>query len=271
METRAVWQISGGPLSRFYGELFLRDGIALIGPGDTGTWSAEIVDDSRDGSFVRRFATDVNCGELVVLRKGLSRICAVGLVVGEYEYFNQFDDVNGWDLQHGRRVRWCQVPAEYNFGKAVFGAGPTRFSRVRNAEVLDYAVRFANSPPTLWQTASLRELPAEEAPLENVPDHLREIVANVHDLRPLFFDHKSFGDPPVEDELIVHFVAPFLRALGWPSERIAVKWRHIDVMLFAALPRTPENSYLVIEAKRLGTDVEGVCDSSRGRSRYRRD
>jgi hypothetical protein len=32
--TRAVWQISGGPASRAYAEVFLRHGAALIGPGD---------------------------------------------------------------------------------------------------------------------------------------------------------------------------------------------------------------------------------------------
>ncbi len=32
--TRAVWQISGGPASRAYAEVFLRHGVALIGPGD---------------------------------------------------------------------------------------------------------------------------------------------------------------------------------------------------------------------------------------------
>jgi hypothetical protein len=51
-------------------------------------------------------------------------------------------------------------------------------------------------------------------------------------------------------------VTPLLRALGWPPERITVKWRYIDVTLFAALPRTPENSHLVIEVKRLGAGVD---------------
>jgi hypothetical protein len=35
---------------------------------------------------------------------------------------------------------------------------------------------------------------------------------------------------------------PFLRALGWPPERIAVKWRYIDVAVFRSLPRTPRTA-----------------------------
>ena len=41
-------------------------------------------------------------------------------------------------------------------------------------------------------------------------------------------------------------------------ERIAVKWRYIDVTVFKALPRIPENCPFVIEAKRLGAGVEGA-------------
>ena len=53
---RAIWQISGGPASRAYAEVFLRHGVALIGPGEAGAWVPERDDDEFDGGFVRRFA-----------------------------------------------------------------------------------------------------------------------------------------------------------------------------------------------------------------------
>ena len=77
-------------------------------------------------------------------------------------------------------------------------------------------------------------------------------------------DTQRFGDLPSEDELIVHFVVPFLRALGWPPERIAVKWRYIHVSVFRALPRTPETCQFVIEGKRLGAGVEGALKQAQG-------
>lgn len=49
---------------------------------------------------------------------------------------------------------------------------------------------------------------------------------------PLLQDRQAFGEPPSEDELIVHFVVPFLLALGRVPELIAVKWRRIDVAVF---------------------------------------
>jgi hypothetical protein len=183
-------------------------------------------------------------------------------VAGDYLYLPQFDDVNGLDLQHARRVRWCTLPDEYDFGARVFGTGA--FAQVSDPDIVDYAERFIASPPTHWQTAPLPALPVEEPPLDGVPMFLREIVAQVQDLADLYWDRAAFGEHPTEDELLAHYIVPFLRALGWPPERIAVKWRYIDVAVFRTLPRTPENCHLVIEAKRLGAGVEGALDQARG-------
>lgn len=262
--SRAVWQISGGPASRTYADVFLQYGIALIGPGDAGAWTPGRDDDEFEGGFVRRFASEVKAGDAFLLRTGLATIAAVGLVAGEYLYVNAFDDVNGWDLQHARRVRWCRLSEEHVFGSAVFGANPSRCSRVWSEEVVDFAERFLKSPPAHWQTTPLPELPAEEPPLNEIPAALQGIVAQAADLVPLLQDGQAFGEHPSEDELIAHFVVPFLRALGWPPERIAVQWHRIDVAVFRALPRTPENCQLVIEAKCLGAGVEGALEQAKG-------
>ena len=262
--SRAVWQISAGPASRSYADVFLKHGVALIGPGDAGSWRPERDDQEFEGGFVRRFASEVGSGDIVLLRTGIATITAVGLVTGDYQYMNAFDDVNGWDLQHTRRVRWSRLPGEHTFAGAIFGANPPRCSRVWNEEVLDFAGRFLNSPPTHWQTAPLPELPVEEPPLDEVPNVLQGLVAEAADLVPLLQDRQAFGELPSEDELIAHFVVPFLRAHGWPPERIAVQWRRIDVAVFRSLPRTPENCHLVIEAKRLGAGVEGALEQAKG-------
>ncbi|MEA3245623.1 MAG: hypothetical protein U9Q74_05650 [Gemmatimonadota bacterium] len=260
----AIWQVSAGPASRSYADVLLRHGVALIGTGDAGPWAADRGDEMFDGPFVRRFATELGVGDIVLLRTGLARIAAVGIVAGKYEYQNAFDDVNGWDLQHTRRVRWGKLSAEHTFPTAVFGANPPRCARAWSPEVADFATRFLNSPPASWQTASLPQLPVEDPPLSVVPQVVSSLVAQVADLVPLMQDASAFGDLPSEDELIVHYVVPLLRSLGWPPERIAVKWRHVDVALFRALPRTPENCHLVIEAKRLGAGVEGALEQAQG-------
>jgi hypothetical protein len=259
-----VWQISAGPASRSYADVFLKHGVALIGPGDAGRWTPERDDGEFEGGFVRRFASEAAGGDVFLLRTGIATIAAVGLVADEYQYVNAFDDVNGWDLQHARRMRWCPLPLEHVFAGTAFGANPPRCSRVWNVEILDFAERFLKSPPTHWQTAPLPQLPAEEPPLDAVPAVLEGLVAQAADLVPLLQDPQAFGDFPSEGELIAHFVVPFLRAFGWPPERIAVQWRRIDVAVFRALPRTPESCHLVIEAKRLGAGVEGALEQAKG-------
>lgn len=253
-----IWQVSGGPVNRSYADQFVRFGVALIGPGDAGSWNSDQPGEALVDRFARQFSSELRNGDVLVLRTGVSTICAVGRVIGDYEYLPQFDDVNGWDLQHARRVRWCTLPEPYNFSARVFGANPPRLSRVLQSDVIDFACRFVQSPPTDWQTIKLPDLPDEQAELGEPPAELREIVAQIHDLNTLYRDSKAFGDRPMEDELIAHYVIPFLRALGWPVERIAVKWRNIDVCVFTKLPRRPQHCHYVIEAKRLGAGVEGA-------------
>ena len=260
----AIWQVSAGPSNRSYADQFLNHGVALIGPGDAGPWDSERSEEEFGGGFVRRFAAELRLGDVLLLRMGSSSIRAVGLVASEYLYLRQFDDVNGWDLQHGRRVRWCPLPEPYDFGEPVFGASPPRLSRIQAENIVEYANRFVGSPPTAWQTATLPSLPMEEAELEALPAELQELIAQVHDLLRLYWEEDRFGERPMEDELVAHYVVPFLRALGWPIERIAVKWRNIDVCVFSNLPRVPEHCHYLIEAKRLGAGVEGALEQAIG-------
>ena len=72
--SRAVWQISGGPASRAYAEVFLRHGVALIGPEDARLWAAERDDDEFEGGFVRRFASEIAAGDAFLLLPGSRRL-----------------------------------------------------------------------------------------------------------------------------------------------------------------------------------------------------
>jgi hypothetical protein len=260
---KQIWQIAGGPANRSYVDKFLSYGVGLIGPGDAGAWNVERSDKDFSGTSVRRFATLPQTGDIVLLRTGASIVNAIGLIAGEYEYLTQFDDVNGWDLQHARRIRWCQLPQAHDFGQSVFGANPRRFGKVDRAEVVDFARRFVNSPPTDWQMAALPLLPTEEEELIDVPEPLRDLVGFARD-----FTGHPFGARVSEDEMIVHLIAPLFRSLGWLPEQIAVKWRYVDVALFLQLPRTPDNCRLIVEAKYPGSGTELVLDQGK---RYARE
>jgi hypothetical protein len=263
MIPRTVWQLAGGPASWSYADVFLKYGVGLIGPGGTGAWEEGRDDEEFEGYYVRHFASEMEVGDIVLLRKGLSTITAIGIVASPYLYLDQFDDLNVWDLSHARRIRWCKLPKEYMFETAVFGANPVRCSRTWNEEARDFAERFVCSPPTEWQEAPLPPLPQSEPELVSVPPQLEAIIAQIQDLSGLFWDREKFGEHPKEDELVAHFIIPFLYAMGWPAEKIAIKWRDIDIAVFSTLPRIPENCRFVIEAKRISEGAEGALEQAK--------
>ena len=258
-----IWQVAAGAADRSYTDLFLKHSVALIGPGDAGKWSPGRSDSEFGAGFVRRFAKEVNIGDVLLLRKGISTICAVGRVASGYEYLPQFDDVNGWDLQHCRRVYWFPLSEPHNFGGRVFGS---RLSRVYTAKVVDF-VKFFAAECSDWRSGHLEELPAEEKALDAIPSdlNLHEIVSRAREYSNLYWNWYSFGNTPTENEMIAHWVVPFLRALGWEIENIAVQWTHknyrIDVCVFCHLPRV--KCHYLIEVKRLGAGLEGAREQGK--------
>src|SRR5260221_6276510 len=101
--SRAIWQISAGPASRSYVDVFLKYGVALVGPGDAGPWTPAHDDGEFEGGFVRRFASEVAIGDVLMLRTGLATVAAIGLVAGAPPYQKASDDRNGLDRQPTRR------------------------------------------------------------------------------------------------------------------------------------------------------------------------
>jgi len=259
-----VWQIAAGDATHAYSDWFIKYGVALIGPGWPGPWTHDSEDEEFEGGYVRRFASEVTVGDAIVLRRGVASILAIGLVESEYFFEEAFEDVHGWSLQHARRVRWACLPSERRFRNAVFGTRPSRFSRVRNKNVVRFASRCVNSPQTSWQPVPLPSLPPKEPRLEEIPPGLGQLVAQAKRLHSLYWDWDRFDEgPPNESEMIAHFVVPFIRALGWSVEQIALGWHHVDVAVFHSLPRLPENCRFVIEAKRLGRGIESARAQAR--------
>lgn len=250
-ENVTVWQMGAGPQERSYSDVFFNNSVGLIGSGDAGRWEPSKPDSVFLGRFARVFATEVKKGDIIVLRLGINTIVAVGIVASDkYLYLEQFDDVNGWDLQHARRIRWNKLKNSHTFTRKVFGANPSRLSRVWDEEVKRIAHRFINSPPTDWQKDPLPDLPPIEEKMRKPPDVAQKLIDKA---RYLVWNWEQFGDFPSEAEIVCHFVVPLLEALGWRSELIAVQWKKTDVAIFKQLPRTPENCLFIIEAKRFGT------------------
>lgn len=116
IQNKQIWQQASGNTNRDYSELCLKWGVILNGPGYAGKWPEcqkllqEDEWSARKITDLRRFCEGIQIGDLVVLRLGTASILAVGEIVGEYEWREEFGDVDGWDLQHCRRVHWLWKP-----------------------------------------------------------------------------------------------------------------------------------------------------------------
>jgi hypothetical protein len=259
---RTIWQVGAGMSGSPYHELLIKHGLALIGPGDPGKWTSDRSDEDFDGGWVRRFATEPQAGDVVLLRIGSDRVVAVGIIASEYEYLEQFDDVHGWDLQHSRRVRWRVLPSPQVFPSRVFGANSPRFARVNSEEVIRFANEVMAVELDAWQSAPLPSLPPPEAVWDSPPQWLNGLIGLAQDWSRMIWQEQRFRGLPSEDEMLVHFVIPFFRGMGWPQELLAVKWNYVDLAVFRSLPRLPENCCLVVEAKRLGIGAESALQQA---------
>jgi hypothetical protein len=107
---KSIWQQAAGDTGRNYSKLCLEWDVILNGPGYAGAWPACVQSLSSDGwhskklTDLKRFAEEIKDGDFIVLRMGTSTVLGFGQIVGDYEWRDDFGDVDGWDIQHVRRV-----------------------------------------------------------------------------------------------------------------------------------------------------------------------
>jgi hypothetical protein len=273
---KRIWQVAAGDGDRSYADLCLNWEVVLNGPGAVGPWpdcrerlASQAT--ARKVTDIARFFDAMRDGDIVVLRFGTSDIYGVGQVVGDEPVWSDaFDDVDGWDLQFVRRVRWF-----WRCDRHGVEGKPKRFPT--------YTLKLGDTVQEMT-SPTVREWIAAVCQESQPPDG-RELVALPDDatIRPLdpsqvgeyLFDHgvaahsiaaltaqmddlvriaKWYGRSslePSEHETVAYLVVPLLRALGWTPQKMAVEWNRVDVALFESLPRQDSNLTVCVEAKRL--------------------
>lgn len=262
-----VWQQAAGDTNRDYADLCLKWDVILNGPGDFGPWPdcEPAIRQNHPGKVadLRRFAEELEDGNLVVLRRGTSEVLGVGQVVGEYEWRGEFGDVDGWNIQHVRRVRWIWRS----------GDEPKRFD--------SYTLKWGDttqrlSPGQVTDWLSCLEAPADafNRPLAALPPPKLDNEASLDMISEYIFDHgvasssiatllDEIGElkrlakwyqrssMPSEYETVAYLAVPLLRALGWTPQRMAVEWNNVDLALFDQLPRSDNTLIAVVEVKKM--------------------
>jgi hypothetical protein len=263
---RAIWQQAAGDTDRDYSNLCLKWDVILYGPGRYGEWPkckepmcrAET---SRQVSILRRFADDMKEGDLVVLRMGTASVRGVGEIVGPYEWHDAFGDIDGWDLQHVRRVRWIwQGDRKFNAYDLKWGDTTQKLSP---GPVWEWALSLSIAEGR--RTRSLEILPPSREQRDIPFEHISEFLfdrgvssASIENLQAEFDEliriakwYNRTPNKPSEHETVAYLVVPLLRALGWTPQRMAVEWNRVDLALFAQLPRDDKSLCVVVEAKKM--------------------
>lgn len=275
---RRIWQQAAGDNDRNYVALCLKWGVILNGPGRFGGWPEcrqPLRDDewsAKKLSDLRRFCEDMRDGDVVVLRLGTNVVPAVGIVVGDYAWCDAFGDVDGWDLQHVRRVRWLWI-------------GPRTFDT--------YALKLGDTTQLLGEGV-VREWLESLEPNEPVAEALTALPPETNGreidyarISEFLFDHgvasasitrlmdeigeltriarwygRAGAKHPSEHETVAYLVAPLLRALGWTPQRMGIEWNYLDVALFESLPRSDGSLQVVVEAKKM----DNACLSAKAQA-----
>jgi hypothetical protein len=267
---KIIWQQASGDTDRNYSDLCIKWGVILNGPGKEGQFP-DCVDALRANgiswkkiSDLRRFSEWMKDGDLVVLRLGTAKVLAVGQIVGQYEWHDEFGDVDGWNIQHVRRVRWLwsepSSPKEFDSFCLKMG---------------DTTQKLNPGPVTQWLSSlvipgsahkrSLAQLPAFEEKngidIEEISEFLfdhgvasisiKNLVDEIDELTRIAKWYQRSANKPSEHETVAYLIVPLLRALGWTPQRMAVEWNHVDVALFEQLPREDKSLRVVVEAKKM--------------------
>ncbi len=268
IENKTIWQQACGDTNRNHSNICLKWDAILSGPGYAGEYPdcikrlKNIGWKSRKLTDIKRFANKIKDGDIVVLRLGTNTILGVGQIVGEYEWHECFGDVDGWDLQHVRRVKWLWngIDNPKKFKTYALKLGDT--TQLMTSEIVKDWLRQLDIPEEKHNKMPV-ELPkaGHSTDQNEIAQYLFEqgISSNsIENLTKVFDELKRIAKwylrttTPSEFETVSYLVVPILRALGWTPQKMAIEWHNVDLALFDQLPRIDKNLSVVVEVKKKG-------------------
>lgn len=266
------WQVAAGDTRRNYATLCLDWGVILNGPGMPGPWIEKREKYRRallpqKVSDLARFSETMKAGDRVVLNLGLGTVYGLGIVAGSYDWNDHFSDIDGWDIQHLRRINWFWKRGKSNAPPALdtreLKRGTTQ--RLGSEKVRKWFDReWAKAEYPQVDPAGLPRLPTEppeEITVENIGESLfyygigassiSATIARIADIKRLADWYWRVGERPSERETVAHLVVPLLQTLGWTPQRLAVEWNQVDLALFSVVPRDDKHLSTVVEVKKM--------------------
>lgn len=260
------WQVAAGQGARNYSDIFLKFGVMLIGRNPAS------------------FSQGVKTGDVVILKRPYHkawRIVAAGLVTGEYEQLEQFEDVEGWNIQHCRKVEWVCPPMNEDEPpkmKTIYvkGLSMGTFMRVNQKEPKDKALQLLEEGEK--QTAEEIPQPANEISDEDLVESLignglrpadaETVIQTIWRVRRLARWYARYGRELSEHEIRTFLIVPVLLALGWSEQKIKIEWNYTDISLFQEVFKKDAKPAVILESKRMNA---GLGYAERQAKRYAKE
>jgi len=275
-----VWQVAAADERTRGGQLQLKTGRMFIGPGEIGDlrslgkepgfwerlseqYRAILGTPTKNQlSALHSFCRTAEIGDYVILLVGTKPL-ALGKIEGEYDYDTGLW-VDGWDLQHFRKVEWKTWPEEESLS-----------CRRQGYIFSTTSMLVPEKADTLW--AKFRAGPVPQPFLPEI-DHLQDenvrgkLVGLSNIVTQAYREQRDFIDASLEAHVIAVFVVPFLKKLGWKNSNIWVESpvrstsgasKRADIIVGSTLAATSDGKCdrkgsevkIVVEAKRLGAPL----------------
>lgn len=263
------WQIGCGSGGRDFNQVCLDFGVALVGPGDIGNYyeHREAYAEWQEAEDKVGRLARMKKGERIVLRKGKKAIKAVGEIIGEYDYSNQFSDIDGWDLQHFVKVKWKDIA--HIFSNAPLGATTVQHLRDKRVTELienlweksNFIKSTENLVKIVEKRQELKESQIEESLINSgisikTAEEMTRTIIRVKKLGMWYNNTKSRYS--AEHEIRTFLVIPFFQSLGWPAQKIAIELaiqrKKIDIVLYKDADR--QNPIALVETKKIDSGLE---------------
>lgn len=238
----------------------------LIGPGEYGEYfeNAHSYKQKRDGRRVQRLVEEVKPGHKVALKRPAKRgqweVLAVGVVKSDYKWMPVFDDVQGWDIRHGRHVEW-RKPTDNT--KTMRGFNRGTLWKVQKAET-------KRAIESMWKSGKRIGPTDLPSPVEKLEEedlarnlmshgmeakqvrHLIKTIRRITGLAEWYRERVREGVKVKEHETRTFLVVPLLLALGWPEKKLKIEWHNIDIAFFDnPYSEDTDQCVAILESKKL--------------------
>ena len=265
------WQVAAGEGTRDFSDVFLKYGVILMGSGHPGSF-LEHPDRYKGHKGWRRkivtLAEKLKRGDAVILKRGHGtngRILAVGRVASDYEWLEPFEDVDGWDLRHGRRVEWFKPNSPISVEGLARGTVKRSFKgKPRN--VADTLLLPGGKKGESFETPQQAKAISDEELVRNLienglrPADAEAVIRAIWHLRRLAGWYVPQMDEVSEDDVRTFLIVPLLEALGWTPKQIKLErtigGKRADVSLFREEFRKDAKASVILEAKRMGMGLD---------------